>query len=74
MNSVVGHRLSASFTLTQSDLPSSWIWMMYPLMGLPPSLSGGFQDRVTLYFVLSAISGAAGMLGGAGEEDSRLYE
>ena len=38
---------------------------MYPLIGLPPSLAGGFHASVMLDFVLSLTSGREGAPGGS---------
>lgn len=41
---------------------------MYPLIGLPPSLAGGFHASVMLDFVLSLTSGREGGPGGSNEK------
>ena len=44
---------------------------MYPLIGLPPSLAGGFHASVMLDFVLSLTSGREGGPGGSNEKKKK---
>ncbi|OCT63660.1 hypothetical protein XELAEV_18044759mg [Xenopus laevis] len=62
-HSQVGNNLSGSLTFFQSEVPSSCISTMYPLIGLPPSFSGRFHARVILDLVLSLTSGHDGAPG-----------
>ena len=45
--------------------PASLFSRMYPLMGLPPSLRGGSQERVIESTVVAIPSGAPGLPGGS---------
>lgn len=65
MGSVIG---SGVMTSSQLMSPRLRFCTLYSVMGAPPSLGGGFQERLAPSAVISSTSGLPGASGTSGQE------